>query len=71
MKFTEMFGKAASRWIKYSEYESSQSKNGEWYISPAFDAVSAVYGPIENVETMIVDALNIGLKCMSGAKQFL
>jgi len=65
-----MFGKSTSRWIKYSEYEANQAKNGDWYISPTLNATSAVYDPIENVETMIVDALNIGLKCMSSAKQF-
>ena len=70
MKFTEMFGRATSRWVRYSEYEAIQSESGEWYVSPAPNATSAVYDPIENVETMIVDALNIGLKCMSGAKQF-
>ena len=65
MQFKDMFGRATSRWIKYSDYEANQSKTGEWYISPSSKATSAVYDPIENAEEMVVDALNIGLKCMS------
>ena len=70
MKFADLFGKASSRWIKYSEYEAKQDNNGEWYVVPTPTAIPAVYDPIENAEQMVVDALNIGLKCMSSAKDF-
>ena len=30
MKFTDLFGKATSRWIKYSEYDAVQAENGDW-----------------------------------------
>jgi len=67
MKFAELFGRSTSRWIRYSAYEANQADSGDWYVSPAKNATSAVYDPIETAEEMIVEALNIGLKCMSGA----
>jgi hypothetical protein len=70
MKFEELFGRSTSRWIKYNEYDCNQAEDGKWYIHPKFDSVSAVYDPIENVNDMLVEALNIGLKCMSSAKEF-
>ena len=70
MKFTELFGKATSRWVKYNEYDSVQAQNGDWYIMPTKDARWAAYDPIEKAEEMVVDALNIGLKFMSNATEF-
>ena len=70
MKFTAMFGHATTRWIRYSAYDANQDNNGNWYISPAPKATSAVYDPIETAEEMVVDALNIGMKCMSSAKEY-
>jgi len=69
MRFKELFGKAAARWIKYSEYDAVQHGNGDWYIMPTKDALPSVYDPIEKAEEMVVEALNIGLKLMSGAKE--
>ena len=70
MKFVDLFGKATARWIKYSEYDAVQSVSGDWYIIPTKDAVPSVYDPIEKAEEMVVEALNIGLKLMSGANDF-
>jgi len=67
MKFAELFGRATARWVKYSEYDAAKGKDGEWYIAPVKGAVQSVYDPIENAEAMVVDALNVGLKCLSGA----
>jgi len=70
MKFADLFGKATSRWIKYSEYDAVQHGNGDYYIMPTKDAIPSVYDPIEKAEEMVVEALNIGLKLMSGTKDF-
>ena len=70
MKFVDLFGKATSRWIKYSEYDAVQSGNGDWYITPTKDALPPVYDPIEKAEEIVVEALNICLKLMSGAREF-
>lgn len=61
MKFADLFGKATSRWIKYSEYDAVQHENGDWYIMLAKDAIPSVYAPIEKAEEMVAEALNIGL----------
>ena len=70
MKFADLFGKATARWIKYSEYDAVQTEDGKWYIMPTKEAVPSVYDPIEKAEEMVVEALNIGLKLMSGARDF-
>ena len=72
MKFADLFGRATSRWIKYSEYDAVQDTNssGVWYIMPTKDAVPSVYDPIEKAEEMVAEALNIGLKIMHGNKEF-
>lgn len=71
MKFTELFGKATARWIKYSEYDAQPFNDGDsWYIVPTKDAVPSVYDPIDTIEEIIVEALNIGLKFMSTEKEF-
>lgn len=56
-----MFGSASSRWIKFSEYDAKQADSSDWYNLPCTNATPDVYDPIENVEIMVVDALNIGL----------
>jgi len=70
MKFTDLFGKATSRWIRYSDYDAKQDDNGEWFILPSVDSTPVVYDPIECAEQIMVDALNIGLKIVMGDKQF-
>ena len=50
MKYADLFGRATSRWIRYSDYEAKQDKNWDWYITPSSDATSAVYDPIETAE---------------------
>ena len=65
MKFTDLFGKATSRWIRYSDYDAKQDNTGEWFIMPSPTSIPAVYDPIENAQQMVVDALNIGLRCLA------
>ena len=36
---------------------------------PTKDAIPSVYDPIEKAEEMVVEALNIGLKLMEGARE--
>jgi hypothetical protein len=65
MKFKDLFGKASSRWIRYSDYEAKKADSGEWYIVPSVKSIPAVYDPMENAEQMVVEALNIGLRCLT------
>jgi len=65
MRARDMFGRATARWIRYAGYEYRKSKDGKLFLVPAQKATSAVYDPLENAETLVVDALNIGLRCMN------
>jgi hypothetical protein len=62
----DIFGQATARWIRYEEYECMQDKNGEWYVAPTANTASAVYDPLEKAEEIVINALNIGLRCMTG-----
>jgi hypothetical protein len=62
----DIFGQATARWVRYNDYECVKDKRGEWYVTPTTKSVSVMYDPLENVEEMVVNALNIGLRCMTG-----
>ena len=66
MSMRDMFGQATARWVRYNDYECVQDNRGEWYVAPARKAESVIYDPLESAELMVVDALNIGLRCMTG-----
>lgn len=55
-----------SSWVKYSEYDFVQDEDSrQVYIMPASDAKPQFFNPLENAEQMVIDALNVGLTCMS------
>ena len=62
------FVHSKSNWVKYSEYELKE-KNGVLYIKPTDDAMPNIYNKMENKEDIVVDALNVGLLCMSKDKE--
>lgn len=63
-----IFKRASSNWVKYSEYILTEDDNGVWYVMPAPDAKVKIYNILENYETMVIDALNVGLTCMNSEK---
>ena len=63
-----IFKRASSNWVKYSEYILAEADNGVWYVMPAPDAKVKIYNILENYETMVIDALNVGLTCMNSEK---
>ena len=63
-----IFKRASSNWVKYSEYIKIEDENGNWYVMPAPDAKVKIYNILENYETMVIDALNVGLTCMNSEK---
>jgi hypothetical protein len=63
-----IFKRASSNWAKYSEYILAEADNGVWYVMPAPDAKVKIYNILENYETMVIDALNVGLTCMNSEK---
>lgn len=62
------FEHSKSNWVKYSEYELKE-KDGILYIKPTDDAMPNIYNIIEKKEDIVVDALNVGLLCMSKDKE--
>jgi len=52
-------------WAKYSGYEYRQGEDGVLYILPASDATPSVYDPMEDAESMVVSALNVGRIAMT------
>ena len=62
------FEHSKSNWVKYSEYELKE-KDGVLYIKPADDAMPNIYNIMETKEDIVVDALNVGLLCMSKDKE--
>ncbi len=63
-----IFKRASSNWVKYSEYIKVEDENGIWYVMPAPDAKVQIFNPLENAEEMVIDALNVGLTCMDSTK---
>ena len=62
------FEHSKSNWVKYSEYELKE-KDGILYIKPTDDAMPKIYNIMETKEDIVVDALNVGLLCMSKDKE--
>ena len=60
------FQNSGSRWARYSKYEYKQTSDGTLYLIPDEKLVSSVYDPLANAETMVLDALNVGMLCMRG-----
>ena len=58
-----LFQKASSPWVRYSEYEYKKAGDGHFYIIPAAGAKPEVYDPLKDAEQMAVeDILKASLK---------
>ena len=60
----DLFEHAKSNWVRYSKYEIKE-KDGVSYIVPTEDAMPEIYNILKCKEELVVDALNVGLLCMS------
>ena len=65
MIMENIFKRTSSHWVKYSDYDLVQSDDGTLYVMPADNATVKIFDPLENSEQMVIDALNVGLTCMS------
>ena len=54
-----IFESTSTHWVKYSEYEYRKSDSGILYITPTSTAKPLIYNPFDNIEEMILDALNV------------
>jgi len=64
-----IFQRASSSWVKYSEYEIKEAADGTRYVKPTSKARPAVYDPLKDAETLVVDALNVGMQQMGRAAE--
>ena len=60
-----LFQKASSCWVKYSEYEIKKAADGTQYVKSAPNAKPSIIDPLKDPENMVVDALNVGLLQMN------
>lgn len=66
---TNLFQHANSCWVKYSEYEIKKASDGTRYIKPASKAKPIICDPLEEAETLVIDALNVGLLAMNNSRE--
>ena len=62
-----LFQSASSHWVRYDKYECRQADDGLLYVTPAPKAKPAVYDPLKDAETLVLDMLNVGMLCMKRA----
>jgi len=60
MEIADIFKYSQSDWVKYSDYEYKASPNGELYIMPTKNATVNVYNPLQEMDKLLIDTLNIG-----------
>ena len=64
-----LFQMANDNWVKYSEYIFKEGKDGVLYITPAPKAKPMFCDLLENAETLVLDALNVGMLQMGRSKE--
>ncbi len=64
-----LFDKTSSQWVRYDKYEYKKDGDGVLYITPAPKAKPAIYDPLKDAETLVLDMLNVGMLCMKRAKE--
>jgi hypothetical protein len=64
MKLQELFGETTTRWAAYDVYQILDC-DGELYITSAMSATVSAYDPIITAKELIVDALNVGMRCVN------
>lgn len=61
----ELLKHIRGQWVRYDAYEIKEDASGQRYVTPAPDARPEIFDPMQNANAMVIDALNIGLKCMN------
>jgi len=66
-----LFERSSSCWVKYSQYELRAAADGTRYITPVRRAKPVIYDILKDAEaeTLVVDALNVGLAQMGKANE--
>ena len=56
----QLFERVSSYWVRYDKYEIRTDTKGTKYITAAADAKPDIFGPLEDAQTMVLEALNVG-----------
>lgn len=59
-----IFQHSSSHWVRYEEYELKEAEDGNLYVLPTSNAKPAVYDPLADADTLVLDALNVGMLLM-------
>ena len=57
----DLFLHTSAHWGRYSEYEWKTAPDGNCYLLPAEKAKPSVYDPIKDPNTLVIDAIEIGM----------
>ncbi len=57
-----LFEHASTSWVRYSGYETRWDSRGREYIAPSPNAKPQIYNPMDDHRTIVLDALNVGLR---------
>lgn len=61
---SNLFEHNSASWVRYSDYEWRTAADGNLYLLPAKDATPKPYDPMKDVETLVLDAVTVGLHFM-------
>ena len=56
----QLFERVSSYWVRYDKYEIRTDAKGVKYITAAAEAKPDIFDPLEDAQTMVLDALNAG-----------
>ena len=56
----QLFERTSSCWVRYDKYVIRKNAKGVKYITAAPDARPQIIEPLEDVQTMVLEALNVG-----------
>ena len=56
----QLFERVSSYWVRYDKYVIRTDARGTKYITAAADAKPDIFGPLEDAQAMVLEALNVG-----------
>jgi len=56
----QLFERVSSYWVRYDKYEIRTDAKGTKYVTATADARPDIFDPLEDAQTMVLEALNVG-----------
>ena len=56
----QLFERVSSYWVRYDKYEIRTDAKGAKYVTAAANARPDIFDPLEDAQTMVLEALNVG-----------